>query len=276
MTVLIAQLTDTHVVDADAEGHVPDEVYVDNNGRLASAVASLNAEAPAMAVVLGTGDLTNWGRPGEYERLAALLAPLAAPFLALPGNHDDRDLLRATFPATPWIDAEHASWVTEVGAGDERVRIVGLDSIIPGTPGAAFDDEREEWLRSVLAEEHHGVTMLALHHPPFATGVGWMDDSGFVGLPRLEAVLAEHPVDKVVCGHFHRPVSSAIAGIPVQVGMSTVQHVDLDLAPGAGVSLIIDPVGYQIHRITAAGVVTHTRYIETGHRRIIPSWADDF
>ena len=71
MTVLIAQLTDTHVVDADAEGHVPDEVYVDNNGRLASAVASLNAEAPAMAVVLGTGDLTNWGRPGEYERLAA-------------------------------------------------------------------------------------------------------------------------------------------------------------------------------------------------------------
>ena len=73
-----AQLTDTHVVDADAEGHVPDEVYVDNNGRLASAVASLNAEAPAMAVVLGTGDLTNWGRPGEYERLAALLAPLAA------------------------------------------------------------------------------------------------------------------------------------------------------------------------------------------------------
>ena len=276
MTVLIAQLTDTHVVDADAEGHVPDEVYVDNNGRLASAVASLNAEAPAMAVVLGTGDLTNWGRPGEYERLAALLAPLAAPFLALPGNHDDRDLLRATFPATPWIDAEHASWVTEVGAGDERVRIVGLDSIIPGAPGAAFDDEREEWLRSVLAEEHHGVTMLALHHPPFATGVGWMDDSGFVGLPRLEAVLAEHPVDKVVCGHFHRPVSAAIAGIPVQVGMSTVQHVDLDLAPGAGVSLIVDPVGYQIHRITPAGVVTHTRYIETGHRRIIPTWADDF
>ena len=81
-----------------------------------------------MAVVLGTGDLTNWARPGEYERLAELLAPLTVPFLALPGNHDDRDLLRATFPTTPWIDAAHASWVTTVGAGDERVRIVGLDS----------------------------------------------------------------------------------------------------------------------------------------------------
>ena len=274
--LLVAQLTDTHVVDPDADGNVPDEVYVDNNGRLASAVASLNAEAPRMAVVLGTGDLTNWGRPGEYERLAELLAPLQVPFLALPGNHDDRDLLRATFPSTPWIDAAHASWVTTVGAGDDRVRVVGLDSTVPGEPGAAFDDEREAWLRSVLADGHDGVTLLAVHHPPFATGVGWMDDSGFVGLGRLEAVLREHPVDKVLCGHFHRPVSSMISGIPVQVGMSTVQHVGLDLAPGAGVSLINDPVGYQIHRIAGSSVVTHTRYIETGHRRIIPTWADDF
>ncbi len=58
--------------------------------------------------------------------------------------------------------------------------------------------------------------------------------------------------------------------------MSTVQHVDLDLAKGAAVSLIVDPVGYQIHRIAGSSVVTHTRYIETGHRRIIPTWADDF
>ena len=33
--LLVAQLTDTHVVDPDADGNVPDEVYVDNNGRLA-------------------------------------------------------------------------------------------------------------------------------------------------------------------------------------------------------------------------------------------------
>ena len=202
-----------------------------------------------MAVVLGTGDLTNWGRPGEYERLAELIEPLSVPFLALAGNHDDRELLRATFPSTPWVDAIHASWVTIVGG----VRIVGLDSTIPGEPGGAFDDEREQWLRSVLGQSHDGATLLALHHPPFATGVGWMDGSGFVGLDRLEAVLADrsigNPVDKVICGHFHRPVSSTISGIPVQVGMSTVQHVDLDLAPEAGVSLIVDPVGYQIHRV---------------------------
>ncbi|MET0909999.1 MAG: phosphodiesterase [Ilumatobacteraceae bacterium] len=273
---LIGQLTDTHVVDPGPDGVVPDEVFVDNNARLRSAVATLNRESPALDAVLGTGDLTNWGRPGEYDRLAELLAPLTSPFLPIPGNHDDRDRLRATFPDVPWIDAAHASWVTEVGG----VRIVGLDSTIPGEAGAEVDEPRQRWLTDVLAVPYDRVTILALHHPPFATGVGWMDASGFVGLDRLEAVLGEHPVDKVVCGHFHRPVSSTMAGIPVQVGLSTVQHVDLDLVPGAGPSLIVDPVGYQIHRIAGRRVVTHTRYIDTPERsstaRIIPTWADEF
>ena len=85
----------------------------------------------------------------------------------------------------------------------------------------------------------------SVHHPPFATGVGWMDRAGFIGLDRLTAVLTDHPVDRVLCGHFHRPINSTIAGIPAQVCISTVQHIDLDLAPEAGPSLIIDPVGYR-------------------------------
>jgi 3',5'-cyclic AMP phosphodiesterase CpdA len=274
--VLVGQLTDTHVAAEGPDGAPLDELFVDNNARLVAAVASINAEVPALDVLLGTGDLTNWARPAEYDILAELMAPLTVPFLPLPGNHDDRDLLRATFPDAPWVDAAHASWVTVV----EGVRIVGLDSTRPGEPGAEFDHEREAWLRSGLSEGHGGVTLLALHHPPFATGVGWMDGSGFVGLEQLRAVLTEHRVDKVMCGHFHRPASSTIAGIPVQVGLATVQHVDLDLAPDAGVSLVIDPVGYQIHRVSAGTVVTHTRYIDTKERastrRIIPSWADDF
>ncbi len=267
--VLIGQLTDTHVMQFDPDGRCPDEVWVDNNGRLESAVASLNREVPALAAVLGTGDLTNWGRPAEYVNLAELLEPLTVPFLPIPGNHDDRDLLRTTFPEMPWVDAAHASWVTVVSG----VRIVGLDSTIPGQPGADFDAVREEWLRSVLAGGHDGQTLLTVHHPPFATGVSWMDRAGFIGLDRLTAVLTDHPVDRVLSGHFHRPVTSTIAGIPAQVCLSTVQHVDLDLAPDAGVSLIADPVGYQIHRIDSTSIVTHTRYIETGAERIIPDWA---
>ncbi|HSL74426.1 MAG TPA: phosphodiesterase [Ilumatobacteraceae bacterium] len=267
--VLFGQLTDTHVVARDAGGNIADEVWVDNNARLAEAVAALDAETPTLAAVLGTGDLTNTAQPEEYRNLAELMAPLTVPFLPIPGNHDDRDLLRSTFPDMPWIDAAHASWVTVVSG----VRIIGLDSTIPGLPGAAFDAEREEWLGSVLGDAHDGPTLLTVHHPPFATGVDWMDRSGFLGLDRLTAVLTEHPVDRVLSGHFHRPVTSTIAGIPAQVCLSTVQHVDLDLRVDAPPSLILDPVGYQIHRIAGADIVTHTRYIATGAQRIAPGWA---
>ena len=249
------------------------ESGVDHNARLAAAVASLNAEAPAVDAVLATGDLVNDERPAEYAVLSSLIAPLAAPVLPIPGNHDTRDGVRAAFPDVPWADAAHASWEVVVA---DHVRIVGLDSTRPGDPGGEFDDEREDWLRATLATSHDGPTVLAIHHPPFRSGIEWMDRSGFVGLDRLVGVLTDHPVDRVVCGHLHRPIISTVAGVPAQVGLSTVEHVALDLAPGAGVTLVREPVGYQVHRIAGRDMVTHTRYIDNGHQPYRPSWAADY
>jgi len=267
--LLLARLTDTHVVEPDTD----EELWVDNNGRLGEAVTSINAESPAVAAVLATGDLTNDGRPGEYVALAELLSPLGAPVLPLPGNHDDRDALRATFPDVPWADAAHASWTTTLDDGRRSARVVGLDSTRPGHPGAELDASREEWLRSALAAPFDGVTVLAMHHPPMATGIEWMDRSGFVGLDRLEAVLAAHPVDRIVCGHLHRPIVSTIAGVAVTVGPSTVQSVVLDLHASSSPAVIRDPVGYLLHLVEGTRIVTHTRYIATGQSPIVPGWA---
>lgn len=270
--LLIAQLTDTHVVEPASE----EELWVDNTGRLREAVASLNAESPPVAAVLATGDLTNDGRPGEYPVLADALGPLVAPVLPLPGNHDDRRSLRESFVDVPWSDTEHASWTTVVtAAGAPAVRVVGLDSTRPGEPGAEFDAARESWLRAQLGTTFDGATILALHHPPFVTGIEWMDRSGFIGLDRLTSVLEDHPVDRVVCGHMHRPISSTIAGIPAQVGLSTVQSVVLDLADGSTPAVVCDPSGYLVHRVDGRDIVTHTRYIATGESPIVPAWADE-
>lgn len=280
---LLAQLTDTHVLDP-----LSDETrYVDNNGRLAEAVMAINAESPQPDAVLATGDLVNWGHQPEYDQLATLLEPLDAPVLALPGNHDDRARIRAAFPATPWADTEHASWQSQVG----NVCVIGLDSTIPGQPGAEFDATREHWLAEALATVNHSAVtestatasgddsgqsqaVLALHHPPFQTGIGWMDKSGFKGVDRLVAMLRAHGgIDRLICGHLHRPISSAVAGIPAQVGLSTIQHVGLDLEPDAPITLINDPAGFMLHQFTGATWVTHTRYIATGERPYTPDWA---
>lgn len=261
--VLLAQLTDTHVLDSD------ETQFIDNNAMVAMAVESLNAESPRPDAVLGTGDLTNWGRPGQYQQLAALLDPLEIPFLPMAGNHDDRKLLKQTFPDAPWADAEHASWITDV----EGVTIVGLDSTVPNAHGAGFDDERAAWLREALGSAT-GQVILALHHPPFETGVPWMDKLGFVGLDELRAVIADHAstITRILCGHFHRPLVATVSGVTASVGLSVVHHVGLDLSADSTPSVILDPRGYQLHRVTGSDVVTHTRYIDQDAEAFQPDW----
>ncbi|WP_051071332.1 metallophosphoesterase [Ilumatobacter coccineus] len=265
---LIGQLTDTHVLARDDQ---ETEVFVDNNARLVDAVASIRAETTPVDVLIGTGDLANSGHPAEYEALLELLEPLDVPFLALGGNHDVRELLRSSFPGTPWVDAEHASWSTVVAG----VRLVGLDSTTPGEHGGRLDEERCDWLDGVLRAPFDGPTLLAMHHPPFASGIRWMDMHGFPGLDLLDEVLTAHPVDRILCGHLHRPMASTFAGAPAQVGMSTVQHVALDLRPDAPVAVIDNPVGYQLIDVRPDSIVAHSRYIRTA-APVIPAWASEF
>ncbi len=270
MPVLLAQLSDTHVVEDDTD----EALYVDNNARAATAVAAIGNESPSVAAVLATGDLTQWGTDAEYDKLAEVLDPLDVPILPIPGNHDTRAGLRRCFPDHPWPavrpGGDHLSWVVEL----EGVRIIGLDTTVPGEPGGAFDPDREAWLRTTLSTPHAGPTMLAMHHPPFVTGIDWMDASGFVGLDRFVAVIAEARVDRIICGHLHRPMSSMVAGVSAEVGMSTAVHVALNLAPDSPVQVVRDPIGYRIFRVDGSAIVGHTRYVDTGEAPFAPAWSD--
>lgn len=269
--LLLAQLTDTHVV-ATAEtglGGIDRAHPIDNNGRLAKAVASINAESPAMSAVIATGDLVNDARPDEYDALTDLLSPLRVPFLAIPGNHDDRAQVRALCPDLPWVDDDHASWSID----HQGVTIIGLDTTIPGQPGAEFDQTRARWLDAAL-DTARGPVVLAMHHPPFDSGIGWMDRSGFIGRDHFSEVIGRHRIDRILCGHLHRPMVSQVAGVTAHVGPATVQHVDLDLDPSHGTrpALIDDPVGYLVHRFAKGQWVSHTRYFDTGNEAYEPSW----
>jgi len=270
MPVHFAQITDTHVVAADT----PDVLYADHNAQLAEAVASINAEATPISAVLATGDLTQWGTATEFEQLAELLAPLTVPVLPVPGNHDTRAGMGTCFPGHPWADADHLSWVMTV----DGVRIIGLDTTVPGEHGGAFDAEREQWLRGVLADATGEPTMLAMHHPPFVTGIEWMDRSGLEGADRFAEVLHEiGGVDRILCGHVHRPISALVGGVLAEVGPATAVHVALDLVPDGPKQIIRDPIGYRVLRVDdgsdAASIVGHVRWIGTGEAPFVPQWA---
>ena len=91
--MLVAQISDFHVA---VPGSQIDQEHR-TSAQLARAVAHLGRLRPRPDLVLCTGDLVQDGEAEEYRRLVELLEPLAMPYYVIPGNHDDREGLRAAF-----------------------------------------------------------------------------------------------------------------------------------------------------------------------------------
>jgi len=208
-----------------------------------------------------TGDLVDFGRPEEYAHLRKLLSPLSMPFYLLPGNHDERSALRAAFPDHAYL----RQWLPYVQYAIEQwpVRIVAIDTVIPGEGGGRLDDERLRWLDRTLAREPKKPTVVVMHHPPFPTLIGHMDKIGLDGADALAAVIARHAqVERVLCGHLHRPIQFRFAGTIASTSPSPAHQVALDLAADAPSRFKMEPPGFQLHAWReGTGIVSHTAYI---------------
>ena len=273
--MLIAQISDFHVRAHGAES----TFGIDNNTNLSAAVAMLNHLDPAPDVVIGTGDLVNRGRPEEYLALRDLLAPLDAPIYLIPGNHDTARYLRETFSDHDYLASEGGflSYVVD----RYPLRLIGVDSTLPDAHNGAVCLERLAWLRSRLEEAPERPTLLFMHHPPFKTGIWWMDGIGIVeGVSELRDLLNAHPqVQRIVCGHLHRAVQANLGRTPVSVCPSTSYQVCLDTLPESPPKFIAEPPALQLHNWTGEVLVSHTAYIDfpaepIDLRPLMPNWDD--
>ena len=271
--MLIAQITDLHVRAHGAEGFYG----IDNNANVSAAVSMLNDLEPAPDVVIGTGDLTNYGRPEEYVALRDLLAPLEAPIYLIPGNHDNARHLREALAEHDYLPGgdRFLNYVVDGCA----LRLVGLDSTLAGCHNGTLCAERLEWLRSTLEAEHEWPTLLFMHHPPVETGIWWMDGIGIVeGVDELRELLDEHPqVQRIVCGHLHRAIQASLGRTPVSVCPSTTYQVCLDTIPESPPKFIAEPPALQLHRWNGEMLVSHTAYVDfpaepIDLRPMMPNW----
>ena len=70
-----------------------------------------------------------------------------------------------------------------------------------------------------------------MHHPPFSAGMAWMEPKDPNWAASLAEMLAEHRnVQRMVCGHVHRAMSTTWAGVHAMTAPSTAHQVFLDLA----------------------------------------------
>lgn len=219
--ILLAQLSDLHV-GAAWEG-------VDPLPRLERAIEAVRSLPNPVDAVLVSGDLADDGSEESYRLARRLLDRLAAPVHVLPGNHDDRARIRAAFEL-PGDGDEPVDYTVEIG----ELRLVILDSSVPGQDPGAFDPEQLRWLDDELGRESERPTILAMHHPPLTTGVPEWDAINLVASERqaLAEVVARHPqLRAIVGGHLHRVAASALAGCPVLSVPSTYLQGLPDLRP---------------------------------------------
>jgi Icc protein len=255
--MLIAQITDFHI---KARGKIAYRV-IDTASCLGAAVAALAALDPAPDVIVGTGDLTDFGRPEEYELLRELLKPLGKPVYLIPGNHDEREAMRRAFGGDGYLPvAGFLHYVVD----EHPVRLVALDTVIPGASGGELCDERLRWLEGALAAAPERPTIIIMHHPPFATGIAHMDRIGCAGADRFAAILARNPqVERVLCGHLHRSIQTRLGARAIaSTAPSTAHQVALDLSPAGPPVFVLEPPGYQLHLWRPGeGFVSHTAVI---------------
>lgn len=258
--MLIAQITDVHI---GFDRGNPDEL---NMQRLRAVLRRLVEGPNRPDLLLMSGDLTESGDAESYARLAEAVSVCPFPVWAMAGNHDERAPLLAAFPQTPSHEG-FVQYVLELGG----LRLIVLDTLEPGRHGGAFCEARAKWLRAQLAADDATPTYIAMHHPPFESGITWLDSAAtepwiarfaqaVEGFPQLKGIIA---------GHLHRVIHMLWNGLSITVCNSTAPAVALDLSPidpevPDDRELITDELpGYALHRWDGTALITH--FESAGH-----------
>lgn len=249
--MLVAQITDTHI-------KLPGRLAyrrVDTAAALKACVRSIMALGPRPDLIVHTGDLVDFGDDTEYAHLRELLAPLAVEIVAIPGNHDARDAMRRAFR-----DHVHLPEKGFLQFAIQRgpLRIVGLDTLVPGEASGALCADRLAWLEATLAAEPDMPTLVLMHHPPFLTGIAHMDRLGLTGREAFAAIAARHPqIQAILCGHVHRPIHARVGGRSAMICSSPAHQVALDLTDDGPSAFRLEPPGYMLHHWQNGQLVSH-------------------
>lgn len=262
---VIAHLSDPHFL-ADRRA-----LYgaVDTDSTLVRALGRLERSGHRPEALVITGDLADLAEADAYARLRAIVEPAAermgATVVWVMGNHDERPAFSAGL------------YGAESDAPQDRVemlgglRVVALDTTVPGYHHGELADAQLEWLREVLAEPAPDGTLLALHHPPLPNVVEIMSILELQAQHRLAEVLRGTDIRGILAGHLHLSCTGTFAGIPVSVAAATCYTID----PSAPVGSLVGVDGAQSINLVSVydDTVVHT-ILPIGDLRQVSGFSD--
>ncbi|HRN29376.1 MAG TPA: metallophosphoesterase, partial [Terrimesophilobacter sp.] len=220
---VIAHISDTHFLGGKRALYGS----IDTDSNLTRALTQLADGGLGVEAIVFTGDLADLGEPDAYTRLRDTVEPVAeqlgAQIIWVMGNHDERaPYAQQLFDETPTDRPQDR--VYDVGG----LRIIALDSTVPGYHHGDLTTEQLDWLKDELTTPAPHGTLLALHHPPIPTPL--LEAMGMLELQdqqRLEDIVRGTDVRAVLGGHLHYSTHSTMGGIPVSVAAATCYTLDL-------------------------------------------------
>jgi 3',5'-cyclic-AMP phosphodiesterase len=251
----IVQLSDLHIKQPGSLAY----------GRVDTALALQNAVQAVMGLrqspdaVVITGDLKDFGRQQEYEHLKDLLAPLQFPLYLLPGNHDNLLTMQAVFDDHTYLKNNNGNYTAQIGP----VQLIALNTVVQQQSHGSLDNTQLNWLSSQLSASASQPTLVAMHHPPFKTLIGHMDNVGLLeGAAELEAIADQHPqIQRIICGHLHRAISTRFGGTIASTAPAPCHQVSLDISLQAPSQFEIEPPAFALHVWDGQHLISHIAHI---------------
>ena len=257
--MLIAHLTDLHI---RPRGHAAMRTAETNmlSERALRAVRDLRTKPDVLVI---SGDIVNNGRADEYACFAEMLArTIDIPTYVIPGNHDDRDVMRASLGHLPGVTSDPI--FIHYSVDHLKVRMVMLDTSIKGATDGELCPARLAWLDRTLAAVPDKPTIVVMHHPSFPCGIRHMDRIILRDPDAFTAVIARHrQVVRILAGHHHRQITTTVAHATAIIGPGVAHIVELELFNDAGGMWSLEPAAFLLHAwVEGVGIVTHTAMVE--------------
>lgn len=204
--------------------------------RSLSLVLDACAHLDDLAAVVVTGDIADDGSAPAYRRAHAALLNFAqergAHLMMSTGNHDDRatftDVLGHGHFRPDGSSSGHAGPRGRISASTTvaGLRIVTLDSLVPGKWFGRLGPEQLDWLLGLLKAEPELPTVIAFHHPPITLDVEIQRRVRLEDGDGLSSTIGHGTPVALLCGHFHQQISGRLGGVPTWVTPGVYTRID--------------------------------------------------
>lgn len=257
--MILLHLSDLHVRPSG----VPLCRVVEASHLAERALRAARGFVPRPDAIVISGDLTDCGLPSEYAELRHMLRQYlhGIPVFLIPGNHDRRENFRAALADFRGV-GEHEKFVQYV-VDDFPVRLVMLDSLVPGAGHGELCAERLAWLDARLSEAPGKTTFLVVHHPPILCGLPVFDAINLRTAAELGQLLARHrQVERILCGHHHRSITGRLGEAIVSVAPAVAHQGAFELDDDRG-RFVLEPPGYHVHlQLPDGSIASHLVFVE--------------